>query len=215
MPSQSILTSVGRGGVALAWSPLPSPPPLRARRSRQVRRLRQVLRPAEWPTAACQDARRNPGGSGIAAATRCRECAAAAAADLGHLVDRPLERPVARPLLFVLLLQPDEVDIDLVGHAAAGEGDRLAVGRPDGRELVVGVPREVERRPRAVERRDPDVAVEVAVAVGIDEPLAVGRPVVLRRAPRGAEIAWRRCRPWPSSTGRRGRGCRPAGRRRG
>src|SRR5262245_49729070 len=70
------------------------------------------------------------------------------------------------------------------GVIPAGIGDELAVGRPDRVPLVVGRPGKVVCRAHAVDRHDPDVAVEVGVLVRSDEPFAVRRPVVLDVAER-------------------------------
>ena len=50
---------------------------------------------------------------------------------LVDLLDGLLDRAVAARLLVVLGREPDVVDVDLRLAAPAGEGDHLAVGRPD------------------------------------------------------------------------------------
>ena len=114
-----------------------------------------------------------------------------------------LERAVAAGLLVVLGSQPDVVDVALSSAALAGEGDHLAVGRPD-RLSRCGMPRDVERRPRAVDRGDEDVVVEVVVSAGIDEPLAVRATSRIPDVPNDVSTSWLLCLPGPSPTGRRG-----------
>ncbi len=106
-----------------------------------------------------------------------------------HLVERLFQLAIAGRLLVVLGPERDQADVGarIAGGAPAREGDHLAIGRPDRIALAVRMARDVEMLALAVGRDEPDVAVEILVLLGVDEPFAVGRPIVIGAAPVGED----------------------------
>ena len=102
-----------------------------------------------------------------------------------HLVERLGELAVAGRFFVVSRVEPDEAEVGagLAGSASAGEGDHLAVGRPDRIVFAVGMARDVERLPLAGGGEQPNIAVEFLVELGVYEPFAVGRPIVIGGIP--------------------------------